>query len=169
VFDQVRLFEDPVACLKGASRMVLRRGRRWLPRILSNRAEARSIFDELSRRLLQRSATKPTLRFGTTMSHSIDEIERLVSAEIKMRKVSERSVLVGRMKLEDAMLAPFEFNDRAAAWRQSFHETLCGGASDRSSVKFHQGNAAMIRDVQIRRLVADVRKSRAARKRNGDN
>jgi hypothetical protein len=149
--------------------MVLRRGQRWLPRILSNRAEARSIFDELSRQLLQRSATKPTLRFGTTMSHSIDEIERLVSAEIKMRKVSERSVLVGRMKLEDAMLAPFEFNDRAAAWRQSFHETLCGGASDRSSVKFHQGNAAMIRDVQIRRLVADVRKSRAARKRNGDN
>ena len=83
------------------------------------------------------------------MSHSIDEIERLVSAEIKMGKVSERSVLVGRMKLEDAMLAPFEFNDRAAAWRQSFHETLCGGASDRSSVKFRQGNAAMIRDVQI--------------------
>ena len=103
------------------------------------------------------------------MSHSIDEIERLVSAEIKMRKVSERSVLVGRMKLEDAMLAPLEFNDRAAAWRQSFHETICGGASDRSSVKFRQGNAAMIRDVQIRRLVADVRKSRAARKRNGDN
>ena len=78
--------------------MVLGRGRRWLPRILSNRAEARSIFDELSRRLLQRPATKPTLRFGTTMSHSIDEIERLVSAEIKMRKVSERSVLGGRMK-----------------------------------------------------------------------
>jgi hypothetical protein len=108
-----------------------------------------SIFDELSPRLLQRSATMPTLRFGTTMSHSIDEIERLVSAEIKMRKVRERSVLVGRMKLEDAMLAPLEFNDRAAAWRQSFHETICGGASDRSSVKFRQGNAAMIRDVQI--------------------
>jgi hypothetical protein len=106
---------------------------------LSNRPEARSIFDELSRRLLQRLATKPTLRFGTIMSHSIDEIERLVSAEIKMRKVSERSVLVGRMKLEDAMLAPFEFNDRAAAWRQSFHETLCVGASDRRSVKFRQG------------------------------
>ena len=78
-----------------------------------------SIFDELSRRLLQRSATKPTFRLGTTMSDSIDEIERLVSAEIKMRKVSERSVLVGRMKLEDAMLAPLEFNDRAAAWRAS--------------------------------------------------
>ena len=103
------------------------------------------------------------------MSHSVDEIERLVSAEIKMRKVSGRSVLVGRMKLEDAILAPFELNDRAAAWCQSSDESLCGGAADRGGVEFRQGYMAMIRDVQKNRLVAHLRKSGTARKRNGDN
>jgi hypothetical protein len=79
---------------------------------------------------------------------SIYKIDRLVPTEIKMMEVSERSVLIRRVKLKYAMLTARNFDDYISAWCQRFDQaSSTPGVANRGGMEFDEANMAMVRDI----------------------